>query len=372
VSLFTSGMLGSLSLPNRFVRSATAERMATAEGHPTPAQLDLYQQLVAGGVGLIVTGHMFVDPGGKCHPEMAGIHDDALIPDLAALVRGVHEVRGKVAVQINHGGMQCSRETVTGTVAPSDLEVGFLPQPARALTEPEIWAIIAAYAQAARRASQAGFDAVQLHGAHGYLISEFLSPFTNRRADAWGGSLENRMRFLREVCRAVRTEVGSDYPLFIKLGLVDGTDLEPGLSLEEGLAVVAACPDFGLDGVEISHGIGGSDRSKRRSRLPGTEDEAYFRDWARAARAIPALSSQAFAIMLVGGLRSLEVMEDVLASGDADFISLCRPLICEPDLPMRLKTGQARAACISGDRCWPVKVGEGIACKCRMQEQERT
>jgi 2,4-dienoyl-CoA reductase-like NADH-dependent reductase (Old Yellow Enzyme family) len=372
VTLFTSGTLGSLSLPNRFVRSATAERMATAEGHPTPAQLELYQQLVAGGVGLIVTGHMFVDPGGKCHPEMAGIHDDALIPDLAALVRGVHEVGGKVAVQINHGGMGCSRETVAETVAPSDIEADFLQQPTRALTEAEIPAIIDAYAQAARRAREAGFDAVQLHGAHGYLISQFLSPFTNRRRDEWGGSLENRLRFLREVTRAIRSEVGNDYPVFTKLGLVDRSDLDPGLSLEEGLVAVAACAEFGLDGVEISHGIGGSGRSKRGSRLRGTKDEAYFRDWARAARALPAISTAAFPIILVGGLRSLEVMEDVLASGDADFISLCRPLICEPDLPNRLKTGQARAACISGDRCWPVKVGEGIACKCRMPEQEWT
>ena len=369
--LFTPRTLGTLSLPNRFVRSATAERMATAEGHPTPAQLDLYRQLVAGGVGLIVTGHMFVDPGGKCHPEMAGIHDDALIPDLAALVRGVHEAGGKVAVQINHGGMQCSRETVAETVAPSDIEADFLPQPARALTEQEIGAIIDAYAQAARRAREAGFDAVQLHGAHGYLISQFLSPFTNRRVDEWGGSLENRMRFLREVCRAIRSEVGSDYPVFIKLGLVDAPDLEPGLSLEEGVAVVAACREFGLDGVEISHGIGGSKGFRHLARSRGQEREAHFRDWARAARAIPAISAPAFPLMLVGGLRSFEVMEEVLASGDADFISLCRPLICEPDLPMRLKTGQARAACISGDRCWPANVGEGIACKCRMPEPER-
>jgi 2,4-dienoyl-CoA reductase-like NADH-dependent reductase (Old Yellow Enzyme family) len=370
VTVFTPVALGSLSLPNRFVRSATAERMATPEGRPTPALTALYRQLVAGGVGLIITGHMFIDSGGKCHPEMTGIHEDDLIPDLTALVRGVHEVGGKVAVQINHGGMQCSRETVVQTVAPADIAADFLQQPARALTEDEIGAIIRAFAEAARRARLAGFDAVQLHGAHGYLISQFLSPFVNRRTDAWGGSLDNRLRFLREVCRAVRSEVGEDYPVFIKLGLADGPDLEPGLSLEEGLAAVAACAELGLAGVEISGGIGGSSNLNSRSRIRGPEDEAYFRGWARAAREVSSTGSATLPIMLVGGLRSLEVMEDVLTSGDADFISLCRPLICEPDLPARLKAGQARATCISGNRCWPRAVQEGIACKCPLPERK--
>ncbi len=368
--LFTPAELGSLSLPNRFVRSATAERMATAAGRPLPALLDLYRQLVSGGVGLIITGHMYVDAGGKCHPEMTGIHEDDLIPDLAALVDGVHEVGGKVAVQINHGGMQCSRDTVAQTVAPSDINVEFLQQPARALTEEEIGETIRAFAQAAGRARLAGFDAVQLHGAHGYLINQFLSPYVNRRTDAWGGSLENRMRFLREVCRAVRVEVGEDYPVFIKLGLADSPDLEPGLSLEDGLAVVAACSDMKLDGVEVSGGIGGSRNLNSPTRIRRPDDEAYFRAWARAAREVSSDGAVALPIMLVGGLRSLPVMEDVLASGDADFISLCRPLICEPDLPARLRAGQERATCISGNRCWPVGVEEGIACKCRLPKQE--
>jgi 2,4-dienoyl-CoA reductase-like NADH-dependent reductase (Old Yellow Enzyme family) len=330
----------------------------------------LYRQLVAGEVGLIITGHMFIDPGGKCHPEMTGIHDDGLIPDLAALAQGVHEAGGRVAVQINHGGMQCSRETVTQTVAPSDLTADFLQQPARALTEAEIADLIRAFAHAARRARLAGFDAVQLHGAHGYLINQFLSPFANRRTDEWGGSLANRMRFLREVCRAVRFEVGEDYPVFIKLGLADGPGLEPGLPLEDGLAVVAACSEMGLDGVEVSGGIGGSSNLNSRTRIRAQEDEAYFREWARAAREVSTTGAASLPIMLVGGLRSLSVMEDVLASGDADFISLCRPLICEPDLPARLRVGQTRAACISGNRCWPLGVEEGIACKCRLPKSK--
>ncbi len=355
--LFTPGKFSALVLANRLVRSATAERMADDAGRPRPELARLYCDLARGGVGLIITGHMYVHPLGKCHPEMTGIYDDALIPGLANLVEAVHREGGKIAVQINHGGMQCSRETVAGTMAPSATDAPFLPQPAREMTPDEIESAIDAYAQAARRAQIAGFDAVQLHGAHGYLINQFLSPFVNRRTDAWGGDLENRMRFLRAVCAAVRTQVGPDYPLFIKFGMVDG--IEGGLTLDESVRVVAAMAEMGLDAVELSGGITGGAIQNSRAGVRKAEDEAYFRHFAQAARPVTSLP-----LMLVGGFRSRQVMDDVLDSGDADFISMCRPLISEPDFPHRLQRGQARAACISGNRCWPKQAGEGIACRC--------
>ncbi|MFW6135322.1 MAG: NADH:flavin oxidoreductase [Chloroflexota bacterium] len=356
--LFETGTIGSLALPNRLIRSATAERMAHPDGRPRPPMMALYRELTLGGVGLIITGHMYVHASGKAHPEMTGIHDDQLIPHLAELTAAVHELGGRVAVQINHGGMQCSRETVSGTLAPSDIEAPFLSQPAREMTGDEIALLIQAYADAARRARQAGFDAVQIHGAHGYLISEFLSPFTNRRTDAWGGDQERRTRFLRAVCQAVRQHVGPDYPVFIKLGMMDA--VEAGLALEDGLRVVATLDEMGLDGVEISGGIGGGESLNTRSGIRSQADEAYFRSWAQQARQVTPLP-----IALVGGLRSREVMEDVLRSGDADFISMSRPLICEPDLPNRLRQGlQDQASCISANRCYPEGPGEGIACRC--------
>ncbi len=355
--LFTPGTFGTLTLANRLVRSATAERMADDEGRPLPELACLYRDLARGGVGLIITGHMYIHPSGKCHPEMAGIYDDALIPGLAALVEAVHREGGKIAVQINHGGMQCSRETVAGTIAPSAVDAPFLQQPAREMTPDEIAAVIDAYAQAARRAQNAGFDAVQLHGAHGYLINQFLSPFVNRRTDGWGGDLEGRMRFLRSVCAAVRAQVGPDYPLFIKFGMVDG--VEGGLALEESVKVVAAMREMGLNAVEVSGGITLGKIQNSKAAIREATDEAYFRDFARAVRAVTSLP-----LMLVGGFRSRQVMDDVLDAGDADFISLCRPFIAEPDFPNRLQQGQARAACISGNRCWPKAAGEGIACRC--------
>jgi 2,4-dienoyl-CoA reductase-like NADH-dependent reductase (Old Yellow Enzyme family) len=300
---------------------------------------------------LIITGHLYVHPSGKAHPEMTGIYADGLVPGLAELTEAVHQEGGRVVAQINHGGMQCSRETVAETVAPSAVEAPFLPHPARELGRDEIVELIDAYAQAARRAKEAGFDGVQLHGAHGYLISQFLSPYVNRRGDEWGGDTQGRMNFLRRACQAVREQVGPDYPVCIKLGMVDG--VQGGLTLEESAEIVAELEEMGLDGVEVSGGV------QETSMRPDPQ-EAYFRPLARAARGATRLP-----ILLVGGLRAQQEMEEVLTSGEADFISLSRPLICEPDLPRRMRLGlQERARCISGNRCWPKKVGEGIVCRC--------
>jgi 2,4-dienoyl-CoA reductase-like NADH-dependent reductase (Old Yellow Enzyme family) len=164
------------------------------------------------------------------------------------------------------------------------------------------------------------------------------------------------MRFLRAVCEAVREQVGPDHPVFIKLGMMDGFD--EGLNPEDGAEIVAALEGMGLDALEISGGIGGGTTLNMRSPIRSPEEEAYFRPLARRARPRTSLP-----IALVGGMRSRAVMEDVVQSGDADLISLCRPLICEPDLPKRLRKGkQERAACISCDNCWPGELGEGIGC----------
>ncbi len=349
--LFTPGQIGSLALPNRLVRSATAERLADARGRPKPGLAPLYRKLVQGEVGLIITGHLYVHPSGKAHPEMTGIYDDELIPGLAELADAVHQEGGRVVAQINHGGMQCSTETVSETLAPSAVSDPFLEGPAREMTPQEITDMVQAYAQAARRAKGAGFDGVQIHAAHGYLISQFLSPYINRRTDEWGGDLQRRMTFLRRVCQAVRRQVGPDYPVLVKLGLFDG--VEGGLTLDESLKIVAALEEMGVDGVETSSGV-------RATSMRPDPKEPYFRPLARAARTATRLP-----ILLVGGLRSRDDMEDVLASGEADFISLSRPLICEPDLPRRMRLGQQdRSRCISGNRCWPKATGDGTTCRC--------
>ena len=353
--LFEPGQIASLELKNRLVRSATAEKMSDKEGRPEQAMLDLYAELARGGVGLIITGHAFVHESGKAHPTMTGIHRDDLIPSLQALANIVHQEGGKVVVQINHAGRQTSEEIIGRTpVAPSPvLQVKGGSRP-HELTEAEIEELIAAFGRAAGRAKEAGFDGVQLHGAHGYLINQFCSPASNWRRDRWGGSPARRLRFLEEVAGAVRDEVGSDYPVLIKLGIQDF--VRDGMTLDDGLEIVRHLADWGIDGVEISCGIGGT--SSRKDILR-PEQEAYFLPQARRAREVTDLP-----IILVGGMRSLEVMESILQEGAADFISMSRPLIREPDLPKQWQEGRTeRAACISCNNCWPGPGEYGIACR---------
>jgi len=356
--LFQPGTIGRLTLPNRLVRSATAETLADPSGRPLPQLAELYRRLARGGVGLLITGHLYVDPRGKAHPGMTAIDSDDCVERLGVLAEAVHAEGGRIAAQINHAGRQVHRDTLPNPMAPSDSEATTARAAAHAMSEQEIEETIAAYAHAARRAKSAGIDAVQLHAAHGYLINQFLSPLTNRRTDTWGGSLRNRLRFLASVAAAVRTEVGEDYPVFAKLGMRDAS--EDGLSLDEGCEIVAAFQSLGLDAVEISGGIADKGGFNINPNIAPGLNEATFRTWAQAARAVAGVP-----IILVGGMRSRAVMEDVLTTGDAQFVSMCRPLICEPDLPEKLRLGTTDAsACVSHNRCWPDEGQVGIACKC--------
>jgi len=360
-SLFSPVEIGSLELSNRLVRSATAESLATEpEGKATPALAILYGQLARGGVGLIVTGHAYVDPGGKAHREMLGAYDDELIPGLCTLAEAAHAEGGRIALQINHGGRQSDSRCVPEKLAPSTVPTANGKVP-REMTTAEIDAAVDAFGQAARRAQLAGFDAVQIHGAHGYLVNQFLSPHSNRRTDAWGGDPRRRLAFLAAVCEAVRGQVGANFPVLIKFGMTDNLDLVPdGLTPEEGAAIVAQMAGLGLDAVEISGGDSGGGDFNGRLGVGSKVGEGYFRPLARLAKAATHLP-----VILVGGLRSRAIMDEILAAGDADLIALCRPLIREPDLPNRLRSGAAAVAtCISGGRCWPKGLGEGIACKC--------
>jgi len=325
--------------------------------------MQLHQELARGGVGLIITGHMYIHPAGKAHPEMTGIYSDELLPGLATLADTIHHEGGLAAVQINFGGLQSHKDAVNGAIAPSDFEAPYLTQAAREMTTAEIHTVIEAFGQAARRCKQAGFDAVQIHGAHGYLINQFLSPYLNHRTDEWGGSLDKRMNFLRAVCQAVRAQVGPDYPVFIKLGMEDR--VEGGLTVKDSLQVVAALQSMEIDAIEISNGFGAGKSSSHKG-IRSAADEAYFLPLAQQARQATCLP-----ILLVGGFRSRQVMEIVLASGMADFISISRPLISEPDFPNRLRLGlQDRSRCISSSNCWPTQPGTGIACKCPLERIE--
>jgi 2,4-dienoyl-CoA reductase-like NADH-dependent reductase (Old Yellow Enzyme family) len=352
--LFEPGTIGKRELRNRLIRSATAEYMSDLEGRPEKPLADLYRELARGGVGLIITGHCFVHERGRCHLRMTGAHKDDLLPDLETLAAAVHEEDGLLAMQINHGGRLSAENAITGSpLAPSAISGGKGKPLPDELSEEGIQEIISAFGDAAGRAKAAGFDGVQIHAAHGYLINQFNSPAANRRRDHWGGTAARRMRFLEAVAAAIRDRVGNGYPVLIKLGMVESAS--DGLSLKDSAEIVRHLADWGIDVLEVSGGIG---RTSTVKDILSPEDEGYFLDAARAAREATDLP-----LALVGGMRSRQIMERILEEGTADFISMSRPLIREPDLPRRFLQGQERSTCISCNRCWPPPGEYGIACR---------
>ncbi len=353
--LFDPAKIGSLDLPNRLVRSATWEGMCDADGRPTPRLIDCYRELAAGGVGLIISGYTFVRSDGRQLPGKMGIDEDGLVPDLRRLTDAVHAAGGRIFCQLVHAGGQTSAKTIgCQPVAPSAVESPNFPEIPRELSISEIADLVAAFAAGARRAREAGFDGVQLHAAHGYLINQFLSPLTNCRGDDYGGSLENRRRFLLEVFAAVAAAVGAGFPVTAKLTASD--HLDGGLTLEEALAAARDLDRLGIDAIEVSSGTAASGTlGPVRTNIRTEADEAYNAEFARAMR--QALKAP---VMSVGGVRSPAVASRLIEQGDADFVSLSRPLIRQPDLPARWQRGERGAAtCISCNGCFRPGLKEG-------------
>src|SRR5208337_221544 len=348
-------IINGMSLENRFVRSATWEGMATTDGVCTNRLSDEMVKLAEGGVGLIITGLSYVSREGQAGPWQMGIHEDATLPGLTQMTDAVHRCGGKICIQLAHAGAQ-------GAVQLSGMDaIG--PSGGKALcremSKEDIDRVVRAFGSAAARAKRCGFDAVELHGAHGYLLSQFLSPLANRRTDEYGGALSNRGRMTLEVLRNVRHAVGPNYPVLIKVNAEDFS--EGGFSVEDMLELSALLEKEGIDAIEMSGGTG-SEASKYKPVRLGTvskESEAYYREAARRFK-----QSVRVPLILVGGIRSLDVAERLVAEGTADYIALSRPLICEPDLVRRWKNGDTtKSACISDNRCFkPIMSGEGIRC----------
>ena len=284
-----------------------------------------------------------------------------MVPGLTRLAEVVQAAGGKLVGQIVHGGGQASRDANGGRdlVGPSAVDSPGYKEAPRELTTSEVEGLVAAFASAAGRLLASGFDGVQLHGAHGYLLSAFLSPLRNRRTDRYGGGLEGRTRFSLEVYEAVRAAVGPDFPVMIKLNAHDF--LEGSTTEEDSCALAAGLARAGIDAIEVSGGTPGSGKlGAARPNVLTSADEAYFLPQARAIRA----AAPGVPLMLVGGIRSPERIRELLEAGDADYVSLCRPLIREPALPRRWEAGElSRAACVSCLGCFgPGRRGEGIRC----------
>lgn len=339
--LFDPVNINGLELENRLFRSATVENLGI-EGMVTDSLLGLYRELARGEAGLIFTGGLFPEKAGQSFPGQLGAHADKTVPGLKRLVQVVHENGGRVAAQILHGGWFGRPELTgfqpkgpTGTINPhTGLQV-------QELAGDEVHEIVDAFVQAARRLIEAGFDAIQLHGAHSYVISSFLSPATNRRRDEWGGSPEKRLRFVREILKGIRKVAGPDYPVLIKLGLVDSHP--EGKPLSEGIETARVLEADGIGGIEISEGL--EEHRAHHIRLDATTP--YYLHEARQARRVLALP-----LILVGGMRTLKDMEAVLDEGIADAISMCRPFIMDPHIVRKFREGLAdESECTSCNGC---------------------
>lgn len=354
-SLFDETTIKTMQLRNRLVRSATWEGMCDEDGRPTKRLTDLYVTLARGGIGLIMTGYAFVRPDGRQLPRKMGVHTDDFAGDFRKMTGAVHDAGGRIAIQLVHaGGQTDSGAAGRRPLAPSAVEAEQFPEVPEELSAAEIQAIVAAFGDAARRARDWGFDAVQLHGAHGYLINQFLSPLTNRRTDEYGGGIDNRCRFLMEVYHKVRDAVGDDYPVMIKLNGAD--NLPGGLVLEDAVFAARLLSRSGIDAIEVSGGTPASGKETPvRLQIDEPGKEAYHLGYARRIR-----EAVTCPVMVVGGIRSYEVAEQAVAETGLDYISMARPLIREPALANRWRDGDRRpAACISCNSCFGPGLKEG-------------
>ncbi|TCB75141.1 NADH:flavin oxidoreductase/NADH oxidase family protein [Acinetobacter sp. ANC 4173] len=326
---------------NRIIKGAMSEALANHAGQPNRLHLGLYEAWAKGGLGCAITGNVMVDFRAKNEPGVVVVESERDIAELsqwAALGKQYGMVQ---LVQLSHPGRQCPKGLNKETVAPS--AVAFSPMLAttfgtpRELREDEILDIIQRFARAAQICEKAGFEGVQLHGAHGYLISQFLSPLTNKRQDQWGGSIENRMRFLLEIYQAVRAVTSDHFIISVKLNSADFQ--RGGITEEDVIAVFKAIDAAGIDLIEISGGtyeapaMAGAKEDKRKASTIARE--AYFLDFAEKIR-----QQVSCHLMVTGGFRTAQGMNAALDSGACDFIGIARPFAVETDLTERLLVGQ--------------------------------
>jgi 2,4-dienoyl-CoA reductase-like NADH-dependent reductase (Old Yellow Enzyme family) len=350
--IFEKTNLGGLTLKNRIIRSATQEGAADQHGNITEGLVSIYERVAAGGAGAAITSMMGVDENSSSFPNMVKAYGDDFVHGLAGIVNKAHNHECKIIVQLVHCGANTNTDNGSKPLAPSDLVLSETKS-AKGMTKEEIQSVINNFASAAERCKEAGADGVQIHGAHGYLLSQFLSPFFNKRKDEYGGDITGRAKIVFEVYSAIRDKVGADYPIWIKL---NGEDyVNEGLSFEECLWVCCELDKLGINGIEISGGINISLESLSVRRMSSSDQEAVF-----AQNAMQIAEKVNAAVISVGCYRTREMIEEWLNKGKIQAISLSRPLICEPELPSIWESGDRRKSkCVSCNKCFDFKSGFG-------------
>ncbi|WP_179997797.1 NADH:flavin oxidoreductase/NADH oxidase family protein [Acinetobacter sp. YH12239] len=325
---------------NRIIKGAMSEALANAAGEPNHLHTGLYEAWARGGLGCSITGNVMVDLRAKNEPGVVVVENERDLPKLKAWADLGKRYGMVQLVQLSHPGRQCpkglNKETVAPSAVPFSAMLATTFATPRALEHEEILDLIQRFATSAAICEKAGFEGVQLHGAHGYLISEFLSPLTNKRNDQWGGSIENRMRFLLEIYKAVRAATSNNFIVSVKLNSADFQ--RGGITEEEVIQVFKAIDDAGIDLIEISGGtyeapaMAGAKAEQRKASTIARE--AYFLDFAEKIR-----KEVKCKLMVTGGFRTVKGMNDALESGACDFIGIARPLAVETDLTDRLIAG---------------------------------
>jgi 2,4-dienoyl-CoA reductase-like NADH-dependent reductase (Old Yellow Enzyme family) len=374
--LFETAMLGKLEIKNRFVHSATYEGMATETGEITDNIIKKYENLAKGEVGLIIPGYMYVTPAGKAFKHQTGIYSDNLMPGLKKLVDAVHQAGSTIIFQIAHAGRQTTKH-VAGAVPMGPSGKGRDPlnfvKP-RKMSEKDIQDLIQAFGEASRRAMEVGADGIQIHAAHGYIVNQFLSPFFNQRNDEWGGSDENRFRFLKEVFIEIKKSIDDKSPVIVKLNTHDYTPKQ-GITPDLSVKYSKWLSELGINGIEVSCGTAlYSFMNMCRGEVPVDDlisglpwwkkpmgriilntlkdkydlEEGYNLEAAKMIK--PVIGDTP--ISVVGGLRTVAQMEDALEKCYTDFISMSRPFIREPFIVKKIKKGKTdKVSCVSCNKC---------------------
>ncbi len=327
--LFEPGRIGSMEIKNRLVMPPMGTSLALKDGTVTDRQIDYYEERAKGGPGLVIVELACVDaPVGKAMVKQVAIDDDRFIPGLSRLAEAIKRNGARAAIQIHHAGRQTSaRWTGHQLVAPSPIAMSGGEQP-RELTLEEIATLVARFGEAAERAKRAGFDGVEIHGAHCYLICQFLSPLSNHRQDAYGGSIENRARFLLEIIRAIRKRVGKDYPVWCRLSAME-IGAEGGITLEDTQVVAQLAEKAGADAIHVSaHPVAPARRP------PMAQPPCAFVPFAEAIKRVVSVP-----VITVSRIPP-ELGEEVIREGKADFISIGRPLLADPHLPQKVAAGR--------------------------------
>lgn len=346
--LFEKTIMGKIIVKNRFVRSATWENMTTEDGHLTNKLIDIYEELAKSEVGLIITGYANVVKEEQPNHGMMGIYDDSFIYEYKKLTGLVHNFGSKIIMQVAYGGTKTSYNVGKRLIyAPSEIAERSTNVVGKTMSKDDIYYIENAFADAAKRVQEAGFDGIEIHAAHTYLINQFLSPYYNKRTDEYGGSLENRMRFLVEIYYKIREKVGSDFTVVVKL--TSSEFFKGGLTFDETRIICKKLESIGVDALDITGNIHAKARAMVGQVFDGYKlhENGYFVEYAKR------ISNEVnIPVITVGGFKDIDIIEKILKESNIAFVGLSRPLLAEPNLIKRWKCGdRKKAICIGCSKC---------------------